>query len=103
MTLLKTALKNLKKNPVMNIICLMQLTAVFLITAVMVSTMSIRYRTYAPIKDLLESKGFYTVYDYGFFGAVKPGAISTQTRYSTSASCSNMKTRTEPRSFLKIR
>lgn len=73
MTLLKTALKNLRKNLVMNIICLMQLTAVFLITAVMVSTMCIRYTTYAPLKSFLESKGFYSIYDDTFFGAIKPG------------------------------
>lgn len=73
MTLLKTALKNLRKNLVMNIICLLQLTAVFLITAVMVSTMCIRYRTYTPLKNFLESKGFYSIYFEPFFGAIKPG------------------------------
>lgn len=73
MTLLKTALKNLKKNLVMNIICLLQLTAVFLITAVMVSTMCIRYTTYAPLKSFLESKGFYSIYNDMFFGVIKPG------------------------------
>lgn len=72
MTLLKTALKNLRKNLVMNIICLLQLTAVFLITAVMVSTMCIRYTTYAPLKCFLESKGFYSIYHDMFFGAIKP-------------------------------
>lgn len=73
MTLLKTALKNLRKNLVMNIICLLQLTAVFIITAVMVSTMCIRYTTYAPLKPFLESKGFYSIYHDIFFGAIKPG------------------------------
>lgn len=72
MTLLKTALKNLRKKPAMNLICLLQLTAVFLITAVMISAMSIRYRTYTPIKSILESKGFFVTYLGATHGALKP-------------------------------
>lgn len=71
--LLKTALRNMKKNPVMNIICLIQLTAVFLIAAVMVSAMSVRYRTYLPLKGLLEERGIFSQYHEFFRGAVKPG------------------------------
>lgn len=70
--LIKTALRNLKKNPVMNAICFVQLVAVFLITAVMVSAMGIRYRTYNPVKDILESSGLYCMFN-GNDGAVKPG------------------------------
>ena len=70
--LIKTALRNLKKNPVMNAMCFVQLAAVFLITAVMVSTMSVRYRTYNPVKDILESSGLYCMFN-GNDGAVKPG------------------------------
>lgn len=70
--LLKTALRNLKKNPVMNAMCFVQLAAVFLITAVMVSAMSVRYRTYNPVKDILESSGLYCMFN-GNDGAVKPG------------------------------
>lgn len=73
MTLLKTALKNIRKNLVINIICLIQLTAVLLITAFMTSTMCIRYQTYSPLKNVLESKGFYAQYGSGIAGAVKPG------------------------------
>lgn len=73
MTLLKTALKNIRKNLVMNFICLIQLTAVFLITAFMTSTMCIRYQTYLPLKNILDSKGFYAQYGNGIASAVKPG------------------------------
>lgn len=79
--LLKTALRNLRKNPVMNIICLVQLIAVFMITAVMVSAMSIRYRTYEPVRDILESNGLYCVYSE-ICGAVKPGGATVDIRDS---------------------
>lgn len=62
--LLKTAFKNLKKSPVMNIVCLLQLTAIFLITAVMVSSLCVRYRKYLPVKDILELNGIFCEYPY---------------------------------------
>lgn len=81
--LLKTALRNLKRNPVMNIICLVQLVAVLLITAVMVSTMSVRYRTYNPVREILESNGIYCSYS-SLNGALKPGGFNIEdTIYST--------------------
>lgn len=79
--LLKTALRNLQKNPVTNIICLIQLSAVFLITAVMVSAMSVRYRTYEPVRDILESNGVYCMYSLAC-GAVKPGGVTVDIRDS---------------------
>lgn len=79
--LFKTALRNLRKNPVMNTICLIQLVAVLLITSVMVSAMSIRYRTYEPIRDILESDGVYCVYSQ-VCGAVKPGGVTVDIRDS---------------------
>ena len=79
--LLKTALRNLQKNPVTNIICLIQLSAVFLITAVMVSAMSVRYRTYEPVRDILESNGVYCMYSLAC-GAVKPGGVTADIRDS---------------------
>lgn len=71
--LLKTALKNLRKNPVMNLICLIQLTAVFLIAAVMVSATSVRYQTYAPLKYILDKRGISSYYSISWFGALTPG------------------------------
>lgn len=79
--MLKTALRNLRKNPVMNIICLVQFSAVFLITAVMVSAMSVRYRTYEPVRDILESDGVYCMYS-PVCGAVKPGGVTVDIRDS---------------------
>ncbi len=73
--LFKTALRNLRKNPIMNTICLIQLIAVLLITAVMVSALSVRYRTYEPVRDILESDGVYCIYD-PVCGAVKPGGVT---------------------------
>lgn len=62
MTLFRTALKNFRKDPLMNIIGFVQLIAVILVTTVMVSAISIRYRTYDPVKDILSGKGFYAVF-----------------------------------------
>lgn len=72
--LFKTAWRNFKKNPVMNTMCFLQLIAVFMITAVTVSSMSIRYRMYNPVKDILESSGLYCEFgSAGYDGATKPG------------------------------
>lgn len=70
MTLFKTALKNLKRSPVMNAISLLQLVAVFLVAAVMMSTMYIRRRSYEPIKDLLGGNGFFVSF-YNTCGAIR--------------------------------
>lgn len=73
MILFRTAMRNFGKDPVMNVIGFVQLLAVFLVTTVMVSTISIRYRTYDNIKSILGSKGFYAKFD-DFEGAKKPGS-----------------------------
>lgn len=66
--LFKTALKNIKKDPLMNIIGFVQLIAIFMVATVMMSTISIRYRTYDPVKDIISGKGFYASF-YGDLGA----------------------------------
>lgn len=76
--LLKTAFKNLKKNPVMNIVCLLQLTAIFLITAVMASSLFVHYRKYLPVKDFLEMNGVFCEYHF-LYGAELPGRGSVDT------------------------
>ena len=73
MTLLKTAMWNFKKDPVMNVIGFIQLVAVFLITTVMVSAIGIRYRSYEAVESFLSSKGFYAKFS-GLDGAKKPGS-----------------------------
>ena len=60
--LFKTALRNLKKSPLMNILSFLQLVAVLLITGVMVSSLCIRYRMYTPFADYIQSSGYYTVF-----------------------------------------
>lgn len=89
--LFKTALKNMKKNPVMNIICLIQLTAVFLIAAVMASSMSVRYQTYAPLKKILSERGIFSAYDLLHFGSLIPGGNpNTDAVFSTDELCGYM-------------
>lgn len=89
--LLKTALKNLKKKPIMNLIYLIQLTAVFLIAAVMVSAMSVRYQTYSRMKYLLEERGIYADYMPTLFGALKPGGDpNTDAVFSVNELCGYM-------------
>lgn len=79
--LLKTAFKNLKKNPVMNIVCLLQLASIFLITAVMVSSLLVRYRKYLPVKDILELNGVFCEYPF-ISGAELPGTATGDRRGS---------------------
>lgn len=89
--LFKTALKNLKWNPIMNIICLIQLTAVFLIAAVMVSTMSVHYQTYASLKEYLSRRGIFAFYNGYYFGATKPGGDpNVDAIFSTEEMCGYM-------------
>ena len=86
--LFKTALKNLKKSPLMNIICLLQLTAVFIIAAVMVSTMSVRYQTYTPLKKILSGHGIFSTYHHMLFGAIQPGGnFNVDAIFSTEELC----------------
>ena len=60
--LFKTAFRNLKRNPIMNILTLLQLIAVLLIAGIMVSSLCIRYRLYLPFEDILESSGSYMTF-----------------------------------------
>lgn len=63
MTLFKTAIRNLKKDLIMNMIGFVQLVAVFLVTTVMVSAISIRYRCYDSLESILSSTGFYVTFE----------------------------------------
>lgn len=58
MTLLKTALKNMKKNAALSLMILMQITTLFLTTSVMVSSLYLRMRAYYPFEDYYNRKGF---------------------------------------------
>lgn len=59
MTLFKYAIKNFKKEPVVNILTILQLTALIVIVVIMTSSVLIRYRYYAPFKDILQSNGIF--------------------------------------------
>lgn len=60
--LFKLGLKNLKQNPIINILIVFQMTVVFIITISMVSTIVSRFKFYTPIDDYLNSNGtFYSV------------------------------------------
>lgn len=59
MILFKTAWNDFKKNIIMNIFIIVQVTVCLVLTAVMVSTISIRSQYYTPFKDLLTSNGIF--------------------------------------------
>lgn len=59
MTIIKTALKNIRKDAVMNLFTMFEMMAVILLVIVMVSSMLIRYRYYTPFQDMFQSKGIY--------------------------------------------
>lgn len=60
----QTALQMLKKNKITGILTVIQMAAVLCITAVMVSSVLIRYKYYKPFKDYFESDGIYTSYSF---------------------------------------
>lgn len=63
--LFKLGLKNLKHNLLMNILTILQMTVAFVILISMISTIVSRFRYYEPIKDFLNSKGYFYNIQYG--------------------------------------
>ena len=59
MILLKTAWNEFRKNIVMNIFIVLQVAVSLVITAVMISTISIRSQYYTPFKDIFTSNGMF--------------------------------------------
>lgn len=57
--LLKFAVKNIKRSKLMSLLTVCEMTCAAVITLVMVSSVLIRYRYYAPFRDMFESKGLY--------------------------------------------
>lgn len=55
----KFGLKNLKHNLLMNILIILQMTVVFIIAVFMSSTIVSRFQLYTPIKDKLNSNGYF--------------------------------------------
>jgi len=62
--LLKLGLKNLKHNLLMNILTIIQMSVALVILISMISTIVSRFRYYEPIKDFLNSKGYFYVAQY---------------------------------------
>ena len=52
----KTALKTLCRNLGLNLLHMLQMAAVMLVSAVMVSAICIRYQTYLPFQDYFEGE-----------------------------------------------
>lgn len=63
--LLKLGLKNFKHDLLMNILTILQMTVVFVILISMISTIVSRFRYYDPIKNFLNSKGYFYNIQYG--------------------------------------
>ncbi|MBQ8515335.1 MAG: hypothetical protein IJ496_08045 [Ruminococcus sp.] len=59
MILLKTAINALKDNIIANLLTAIQLVASLFITAVMISSIMIRYEYYKPLKDVFQSNGIF--------------------------------------------
>ena len=59
MILLKTAWNEFRKNIIMNIFIVLQVAVSLIITAVMLSTISIRSQYYTPFKDIFTSNGMF--------------------------------------------
>lgn len=63
MILFKTAFNNLRKNLCLNFFVFIQFTTLLIITAVMISSLYLRYRTYLPFKDYFESNGMFCLFE----------------------------------------
>lgn len=63
--LFKLGLKNLKHDLLMNILIILQMTAAFVILISIISTIASRFRYYEPIKEFLNSKGYFYNIAYG--------------------------------------
>lgn len=63
MILFKTAWNIFRKNIIMNLFTVLQMVAVLVMTAVMVSSICIRYQYYTPFEDYFESNGIFVKFD----------------------------------------
>ncbi|MCD7959513.1 MAG: hypothetical protein LUF89_08595 [Ruminococcus sp.] len=59
MILLKTAWADFRKNLLMNLFIILQVAVSLVITAVMISTISIRTQYYTPFRDMFTSNGLF--------------------------------------------
>ena len=59
MILLKTARNDFRKNSIVNIFIILQVAVSLIITAVMISAISVRSQYYTPFRDILTSNGIF--------------------------------------------
>jgi len=71
--LFKLGLKNLRHNIFINILIIIQMTVVFVITVSMVSTIISRFQFYNPLKEYLNSNGYFYCVD----NAINPDTQQT--------------------------
>lgn len=55
----RLALKELKRNHVINILCFFQITLIFVVTSAVLTTVLNKYERYKPFKNILDEKGVY--------------------------------------------
>ena len=60
--LLKTALKNIRKSLVLNLVTCLQMTAAMVVTVILISSILIRYQYYTPLKSYFRANGIYGVF-----------------------------------------
>lgn len=72
MMLLGTAVKEFKRHFFMNLITLIELAVSIVLVSVMVTAVMIRYKYYAPFKDMYNSKGIYSEFIYAAQGFATP-------------------------------
>lgn len=63
--LLKSALKNIRKNSAMNLITFAQMAAALFVVGIMVSAVCLRFQTYLPFRDYFEGNGIYCRFSDG--------------------------------------
>ncbi len=63
--LLKTALRGMKKNFGMNLLTLLQMLVTLTVTAVMISSVVLRFRTYLPFADYFGGNAVFAYFDAG--------------------------------------
>lgn len=62
MTLFIQAVRNIKKDAVVHMLTVLQLAAVIVIAAAMVSSVLLGYKYYEPFRDILQSNGIFCVF-----------------------------------------
>ena len=72
MMLFNTAIKELKRRKVMNVITVIEFAVSIILVGVMVTAVMIKYKYYAPFKDIYRSNGIYCEFVYAADGFGKP-------------------------------